>query len=180
MKLPGVLTLFAAVSLAQTTDLPQRRLLETAASRSGAQIIWSMPAGSLEGGGLHAGFTVLAVVDSANPGQQVRGIRVDLAQKDWKGVVYIDEDDVPVLKKGAVSLARWQADYAKAPATPTFSTHAPEDDQVRPLYFGYRRTGDDATLYLGGAGVPSFLFKGPMPTDLAAIFARATQELSKP
>jgi hypothetical protein len=120
------------------------------------------------------------VVDSANPGQQVRGIGVDLAQKDWKGVVYIDEDDVPVRKKGADSLARWQVDFAKAPATSAFSTHAPEDNQVRPLYFGYRRTGDDATLSVFGAGVPAFLFKGPLPTELAAIFARATQELSKP
>jgi hypothetical protein len=180
VKLLSVLALFAAISLAQTTDLPQRRVLETAASRSGAQIIWSIPAGSLEGGELRAVFTVLAVVDSAHAGQQIRGIRVDLAQKDWKGVVHVDEDDVAVLKNGVDSLAKRQADFAKKRSSPTLTTRAPEDNQLRPLYFGYGRTLDDATLYLGGAGVPQFRFKSPTPADLAAVFSRVAQELSKP
>jgi hypothetical protein len=168
--------LLAGVSFAQVIyAVSPRRYLEIAASDVSANVIWSQALGVVQDGETRAAFTALAVTDPMHAGKQLRGVRVDLATPDWKGVVNVKEVEIPVLKKHADWLAKVAKDYPKS--TDTFSNRGEGDDPAPPLYFEYRGAGKDAILYLGGPGLHSLQFAGVPPSEIAVIFARAVKAL---
>jgi hypothetical protein len=94
---------------------------------------------------------------------------------DWKGVAYVQESDVPIMKKAADWLAKGAKEYPKE--TAPFIILGPGSDPVPPLFLSYQRVENKATLYLGGRGLRRLQFTGVPPSGLAAIFARAVKAL---
>lgn len=176
MKFLGCLILLTGVSFAQLVpEVSPRRYLETAASDVSAQVVWSEPLGILESREARAAFTALAMTDPMHGGHRLRELRVDLATADWKGVVYVKELEIALLKKHADWLAKMANDYPKS--TDLFSDRGEHDDPAPPLYVEYRGAGSDAILYLGGPGLRTLQFTGVAPTEIAAILVRGVKAL---
>jgi hypothetical protein len=176
VKFLGCLILFAGASAAQLSPgVPPRSYLEIAASAVSAHVAWSQSLGMLESGDVRAAFTALAVINPMRAGQELRGVRVDLSIPDWNGVAYVQESDVPAMKKYADTLVKFAKEYPKA--TASFQTAGPMMDPVPPLFFSRQGSGSISTLYIGGPGLRSLPFTAVSPSDLAAIFARAIKTL---
>jgi hypothetical protein len=175
MKLLCSILLSSAVSFTQVSSSLPPRPFAAAASEVSAQVVWFEAIGRLENGETSAAFTALAVMDPEHLGHQLRGLRVDLAMPDWKGVVYVEESAIGNLKKHADWLAKMAKLYPKE--TGPFSDRGEFDDPAPPLYFEYRGAGREGIVYLGGPGLRMFQFTGSPPSDLAAIFARAVKAL---
>jgi len=176
MKLLGCWILVAGVSFAQViAEVSPRRYLETAASDASAHVVWSQPLGLLESGETRAAFTALAVTDPMQEGQQLRGVRMDLSSADWKGVAYVQEDDVPMMRK----LADLMAKVAKKDPKQTAPLYVlgPHSDPKPAFFLTYQRKRNNPTLYLSVPGSRSLEFTGVAPSDLAVIFARAAKAL---
>jgi len=170
--------LLGAVSFAQALPVSPRRYLEIAASDASAHVLWSQPLGVLEAGETRAAFTALALMDPMHPGQQLRGVRVDLSTAEWKGVAYIQESDVPVMKKAADWLAKCAKEYPKE--TAPFLAQGPSSDPAPSLFLSYQRVENRPTSYLryrASPGWRSLQLTGVPPSDVAAIFARAAKAL---
>jgi hypothetical protein len=178
MRLLGCVILFAVISLAQGLPVSPRHYLEIAASDVSAHMLWSQSLGVLESGETHAAFTALAVMDPMHPSQQLRGVRVDLSMADWKGVAYVQESEVPVMKGAADRLAKDAKEYPKE--TALFTAQSPTSDPMPPLFLWYQRSENKPTVYvryLGGLEVRSLQFPGVPPSEVAAILARAVKAL---
>jgi hypothetical protein len=164
-------------------DVPNRpqisRLLESAAERPGAQLIWSSEVGRLESGATRAVFTVLAIEDPARAGHQLRGIRVAASSPDWNGTIYVEEPQLEQLKAKVDLWATGAGRASRTASNMIYSSACPGDENLHlPMSFAviFRWQAADELL-LAGAGYPSLSFTGPTPSSIAAIFARATDEL---
>jgi hypothetical protein len=105
-------------------------------------VIRSQALGLLENGETRAAFTALSVTDPMHVGKQLRGVRVDLATRDWKGVLNVKEIEIPVLNKHADWLAKAAKHDPKS--RDFFSDCGERDDPAPPLYFEYRGLGMNA------------------------------------
>jgi len=176
MKLLSCLILLAGVSFAQAiAEVSPRRYLETAASDVSAHVVWSQPVGLLESGETRAAFAALAVMDPMHEGQQLRGVRVDLSTPGWKGVAYVQEGDLPVMKKLADFLAKYAKKYPQETA-PLYAL-GPHSDPTPAFFLTYQRKGNSPNLYLGLPGSRLLEFTGVPPSELSEIFARAAKTL---
>jgi hypothetical protein len=147
--------------------------LESFAARPAAFVAWSKPVGEIDGEYDKATFTALTIADRAG-GTGMRGVRIDLAHKvprevcDYKytawnimcrrsnAAVYIEEDRLEEVRagvaRGAARLRPWQF----------ISSYTGQNIQ------GQSRTG----IILCG-----YDFPGLQPHELAALFARAIEDL---
>jgi hypothetical protein len=180
-----VILAFATVSLGQLgPNQPEmRRPLQTTLQGSSARLLWSSVVGQLQSGETRATFTALAVEDPARAGREIRGVRVAASSHNWQGTIYIEEPELRLLQRKvdlwAMGAERFSHSAWVGNQESIFSSACPGDEHLHlPLSFAYilYRQGA-AELRLHGVGFPSLVFTDQTPSDVAAIFDRATTEL---
>src|SRR5579862_6448187 len=181
MRFLGTVSLigaFATISVGQNgpNQAEAIRTLGSAMQRAGAQLIWSYAAGRLQTGDTRAVFTVLAVKDPERVGQQIRGVRVVASSHDWNGTIYVEEPELRLLQQKVEIWAKGAERFAHTVVNGVYSTACPEDEYLHlPLAFGYVTNRQSAPrLLVDFAGFAPLSFNGHSPSDVAAIFARAT------
>ena len=143
-------------------------------------MVWSYAAGRLQTVDTRAVFTVLAVKDPERVGQEIRGLRVVASSRDWNGTVYVEEPELRLLQQKVEIWAKGADGFSQTVVNGIYSTACPEDERLHlPLAFGYVTHGQSAPqLLVDFPGHAPLFFNGQSPSDVAAIFARATAELN--
>ena len=155
--------------------------LEVLARQPGAYVTWSKEVGHLESGESNAVVTALVVEDSAQRGQRMRGVRIDLWRPDWKSTLYVEESLLQPLKTAFDQLTLdIERDLFSNGTGMGFigSCVFRNNPHVYPLEADYYYSGPNSpALRVFGPKREQIMFPGLMPSDLSKLLGSAIDEL---
>jgi hypothetical protein len=179
----GLLFDIALVNASQTASL-KPTILEAFASQPTARVTWSKEAGRIDSTEAGAAVIALIVEDDAQPPHRMRGVRIDLTNRDATDQVYIEESKVETIKKALEKIERGIDLFrTERSRTPLRYFGAEEfwqpDAKVHTLNAAYYIAPDSSGLSLSAYRKQQFRFPGHYPSELAAALGRAMEELKQ-
>lgn len=179
----GLFFNIALVNASQTPSL-KPTILEAFASQPTARVTWSKEAGRIDGTEASAVVIALIVEDAAQPPNRMRGVRIDLANRDATDQVYIEEPKIETIKKALEKIERGIDLFrTERSRTPLRYFGAEEFWQpganVHTLNAAYYIAPDSSGLSLSAYRKQQFRFPGHYPSELAVALGRAMEELKQ-
>jgi hypothetical protein len=179
----GLLFDIALANTGQTTSL-KPTILEAFASQPTARISWSKEAGRIDSAEASAVIIALIVEDEAQPPHRMRGVRIDLANRDATDQVYIEESKIETIKKALEKIERGIDLFrTERSSTPLRYFGAEEfwnpGANVHTLNAAYYIAPDSSGLSLSAYRKQQFRFRGHYPSEVAVALGRAMEELKQ-
>lgn len=178
----SLLSLFFSLGPAQVnqTPAPQPNKLEALAGQSTAQVKWSKEIGRIESVRDRVVVTALVVNDEVHH-HRMRGIRLDLTSQNAADRVYLDELELELVKKALEGIESgiesFRTERGGAPLRYLGSCELREPSATVHLSAAYYIAPDSSGLSLSAFKQQEFRFPNHRPSELAAAFGRAIDEL---
>ena len=194
---PGIRSTYSAARLPDAEQTSpaltlQPTPLEALARQAGTHIAWSRQVGRVDSREAHAVVTALAVEDSAQPPDRIRGIRIDLANGDAKDAVYLGEETLGVYNNALDQISRDVARERSRKTVRRATAHAGTQclgacvfwyadkvPRVHCLNAAYCIAPDFSGLTLSAFQQVGFRFPGRDPSQLSITLARAMASLHR-
>ena len=164
--------------------------LEAFAGLPATRIAWSQEVGRLDTPEAHAVVTVLILEDTAQPPDRMRGVRIDLRNRDSKDQVYLGEDTLGAYTNALDEISQTTPGFrntARDSVAPGGTSYlgaglfwyGDNTPRVHALSAAYYFAPDSEGLCLSAFKEPEFRFPDQDASQFSAIIARAIDQLKK-
>lgn len=161
--------------------------LEAFAHQPATHVTWSKQTGSLDSTQAHAVVVALALEDTAQPPDRMRGVRINLSSPDSSDEVYLGEETLGVYKSALDEIARAIPDFRNsawddlAPGGTRYLGacvfRSDKPPRVHTLSAAYYFAPDSEGLALTTFKQMEFRFPDQDPSRLSAAIAIAIDQL---
>jgi hypothetical protein len=177
--------LFLNIALAQVKPAAslQPTRLEAFAGQPTAQVTWSKEVGQIESDEARVIVTALTV-EAAVPPSQMCGIRIDLASKNARDQVYLEEAKLEALRKAMEEIESGIESFRKEPASSPYRYLGASEFwhphlKVHTLNAAYYIAPDSSGLSLSAYKGQEFRFPDHRLSELAKLVGMAKDELKR-
>jgi hypothetical protein len=178
--------LFLNIGLAQvkpTASLQPTRL-EAFAGQPTAQVTWSKEVGQIESDEARVIVTALIVEAAVPPPRRMCGIRIDLASKNARDQVYLEEAKLEALRKALEEIESGIESFRKEPASSPYRYLGASEFwhphlKVHTLNAAYYIAPDSSGLSLSAYKGQQFRFPDHRLSELAKVVGMAMDELKR-
>lgn len=188
-----VFTLLMGVGQAQLNAPLQPTPLEAFVRQPSARLAWSTEVGRIDTRQAHATVTAVIVEDTAQPPDRMRGIRIELSDKDRNDEVYLGEETLVAYRNALDEISREAArERDQGTARPSslkpdgtayvgacLFRYANGSPSVHALSASYYFAPDSSGLVVSTFKGAGFRFPERDPSQLSAAIARAIDYLKE-
>jgi len=175
-----ILISIATPAFAQSSA-PEPTPFEAFALKPGVVIVFTQQVGSIESSDASVKISALIISDTANPSEQMRGVRFTVASNAALDHVFLDEAQLAAMKRDLVDIeagipelkANQNAPYQVQGTGSCWMPPRP----VRIMCPSYRVGPDWSGLTLSAYGGPDFAYPGRKPSELVELIDRAVADL---
>ena len=182
-----VFTLLMGMGPAQLNAPLQPTPMEAFVRQPNARLAWSAEVGRIDTRQAHAIVTAVIVEDTAQPPDRMRGIRIDLSDKDRNDKVYLGEETLVAYRNALDEISR-EATRERDQGTARPSSLKPDgtayvgaclfryangSPSVHALSASYYFAPDSSGMVVGTFKGTGFRFPGRDPSQLSVAIARA-------
>jgi hypothetical protein len=158
--------------------------LEAFAGQPTAKITWSRKVGQIESDEARVIVTALMIKDAVQPPHQMCGIRFDLANKNTRDQVYLEEAKLGAVRKALEEIDSGIERYRKQPADSPYRYYGSAEFwhphvKVHTLNAAYYIAPDSSGLSLSAYKDQGFRFPNRRPSELAKAIGKAAEELKQ-
>ncbi|HJP91263.1 MAG TPA: hypothetical protein VJ875_04860 [Pyrinomonadaceae bacterium] len=179
-----VLLLTAGFAQVNSTSSLQPTVLEIFARQPTARIRWSKEVGRIESPEVGVVITALVIEDAVHAPGRMRGVRIDLFNKNARDQVYLEMARLGPVKKALDEIESEINAFQKEQAEGTYRCRGAAefwhpDQRIHTLNAAYCIAPDWSGLSLSAYKAQGFRFTGHRPSELAAAIGRAMEELER-
>jgi hypothetical protein len=183
VALGGFLLNIGIAQVKPTASLQPTRL-EAFAGQPTAQVTWSKEVGQIESDEARVIVTALTVEAAVPPSDRMCGIRIDLAGKNARDQVYIEDAKLEALRKALEEIESGIESFRKEPASSPYRylgacefwhPHLKEHTLNAAYYIAPDSSGLSLSAYKG----QGFRFPDHRPSELANAIGKAMDELKR-